>query len=244
MGKKALAKVHSLFPTAQLQFEPCDVSNEQHIQHVVAVAVRTWGKLNIMFNNAGIMHPSDDDAITTPEDVWDLTMRINVKGVWYGCKAAIQAMRQNPIIDARTARREPGSVINTASFVGLMGAATAQLAYTSSKGAVLAMTRELAMIHARENIRFNSLCPGPLHTPLLMDFLNTEEKKQRRLVHLPMGRFGEAIEQAWAVVWLASEESSYVTGQELSVDGGLTRAYVTPTGDTSSLCPHPPITQL
>ncbi|CEG78089.1 Putative Glucose 1-dehydrogenase [Rhizopus microsporus] len=148
-------------------------------------------------------------------------MDINVKGVWYGCKHAIIAMRKSG----------GGSIINTASFVALMGAATPQLAYTASKGAVLAMTRELAMVHARENIRFNSLCPGPIRTPLLMDFLNTEEKKQRRLVHVPQGRFGEAIEQAYGALFLASDESSFVTGVDFRVDGGLASAYVTPEGE-------------
>ena len=120
------------------------------------------------------------------------------------------------------------AIINTASFVGLMGAATPQIAYTASKGGVIALTRELAVIHARENIRVNALCPGPLRTELLMKFLDTEEKKQRRLVHIPMGRFGEAREMAQAALYLASEESSYVTGTEFVVDGGITSAYVTP----------------
>jgi len=130
-----------------------------------------------------------------------------------------------------------GSIINTASFVAVMGAATPQLAYTASKGAVLAMSRELAMVHARDNIRVNSLCPGPLQTPLLMDFLNTKEKKNRRMVHLPMGRFGEAIEQAQTVLFLASDESSYITGTDFLVDGGLSNAYVTPEGRTLSKAP-------
>jgi NAD(P)-dependent dehydrogenase (short-subunit alcohol dehydrogenase family) len=121
-----------------------------------------------------------------------------------------------------------GSIINTASFVALMGAATAQLAYTASKGAVLSMTRELAVIHAREHIRVNALCPGPLKTKLLMDFLDTEEKRQRRLVHVPMGRFGEAEEMAKAALFLASEDASYLTGATFTVDGGITAAYVTP----------------
>ena len=121
-----------------------------------------------------------------------------------------------------------GSIINTASFVALLGAATPQLAYTASKGGVLAMTRELAVIHARENIRVNALCPGPLKTEMLMSFLDTDEKKQRRLVHVPMGRFGEASEMAAAALYLASDESSYVTGTEFTVDGGITSAYVTP----------------
>jgi NAD(P)-dependent dehydrogenase (short-subunit alcohol dehydrogenase family) len=164
------------------------------------------------------MHGSDDDAINTDEDVWDLTMAINVKGVFLGCKYGIPALR----------RAGGGSIINTASFVALVGAATPQLAYTSSKGAVLAMTRELGVVHARENIRVNALCPGPLHTELLMKFLDTEAKKQRRLVHIPVGRFGETEEMAYAALYLASDESSFVTGSEFVVDGGLTAAYVTP----------------
>ena len=155
-------------------------------------------------------------------------MKINVKGVWWGCKYAIEEMRKTG----------GGSIINTASFVALRGAATPQLAYTASKGAVLAMTRELAVVHAKENIRFNSLCPGPLRTPLLMEFLNTDEKKNRRLVHVPMGRFGEAIEQAKAALFLASDESSYMTGTDFAVDGGLCAAYVTPEGETISNSPH------
>jgi NAD(P)-dependent dehydrogenase (short-subunit alcohol dehydrogenase family) len=228
MGMKALAKITELVPGAKLKFVKCDVGVEAEVEGLVQQAITAFGKLNIMFNNAGIMHPKDDNAITTPEDVWDLTMRINVKGVWYGCKHAIKAMKQGG----------GGSIINTGSFVGLMGAATPQLAYTASKGAVLAMTRELAMVHAREGIRVNSLCPGPLKTPLLMAFLDTEAKKQRRLVHLPMGRFGEAVEQAYAAVFLASDESSYITGQDFAVDGGLTRAYVTAEGEPKSQCPH------
>ncbi|KAF9895977.1 hypothetical protein BX616_008421, partial [Lobosporangium transversale] len=158
----------------------------------------------------------------------DLTMNINVKGVWWGCKYAIAEMRKTG----------GGSIINTASFVALRGAATPQLAYTASKGAVLAMTRELAVVHAKENIRFNALCPGPLRTPLLMEFLNTEEKKNRRLIHVPMGRFGEAIEQAKAALFLASDDSSYMTGTDFVVDGGLCSAYVTPEGETISNSPH------
>jgi len=164
------------------------------------------------------MHSADDDAITTSEEVWDLTLAINLKGVFLGCKYGIPALR----------RAGGGSVINTASFVALIGAATPQVAYTASKGGVLALTRELAVVHARENIRVNALCPGPLKTPLLMNFLNTEEKKQRRLVHIPMGRFGEAKEMAQAALYLASDESSFLTGATFSVDGGITAAYVTP----------------
>ena len=168
--------------------------------------------------NAGIMHPDDGDAVSTSEAVWEKTMDVNARGVFLGCKYGIPALR----------RAGGGSIINTASFVALLGAATPQVAYTASKGAVLALTRELAVVHARENIRVNALCPGPLRTKLLMDFLNTEEKKQRRLVHVPMGRFGEATEIAAAAAFLASDESSFITGTEFLVDGGITAAYVTP----------------
>jgi NAD(P)-dependent dehydrogenase (short-subunit alcohol dehydrogenase family) len=202
----------------QATYAHADVSKAADCEKMVRVAETTYGKLNVMFNNAGIMHSADDDAITTSEEVWDLTMAINLKGVFFGCKFGIPALR----------RAGGGSVINTASFVALIGAATPQVAYTASKGGVLALTRELAVVHARENIRVNALCPGPLKTPLLMNFLNTEEKKQRRLVHIPMGRFGEAKEMAQAALYLASDESSFLTGATFSVDGGITAAYVTP----------------
>jgi len=195
-----------------------DVSKAAECQRMVAAAEQEFGKLNVLFNNAGIMHAKDDDAISTSEEVWDLTLDINAKGVFLGCKYGIPALK----------RAGGGSIINTASFVARLGAATPQVAYTASKGAVLAMTRELAVIHARQHIRVNALSPGPLKTELLMSFLNTEAKKQRRLVHVPMGRFGEAEEIARAALFLASDESSYVTGTEFLVDGGITAAYVTP----------------
>ena len=195
-----------------------DVSKAGDCQSMVAAAEKNFGRLNVLFNNAGIMHGKDDDAVSTSEEVWDLTLDVNAKGVFLGCKYGIPALR----------RAGGGSVINTASFVARLGAATPQIAYTASKGAVLAMTRELAVIHARQNIRVNALSPGPLKTELLMSFLNTEAKKQRRLVHVPMGRFGEAEEIARAALFLASDESSYITGTEFLVDGGLTAAYVTP----------------
>jgi NAD(P)-dependent dehydrogenase (short-subunit alcohol dehydrogenase family) len=195
-----------------------DVSKAADCEQMVAATEKAFGKLNVLFNNAGIMHGKDDDAISTPEDIWDLTLDINAKGVFLGCKYGIPALK----------RAGGGSVINTASFVAKMGAATPQIAYTASKGAVLSMTRELAIIHARQNIRVNALCPGPLKTELLMNFLDTDAKKNRRLVHLPMGRFGEAEEIAKAALFLASDESSYITGTEFLVDGGLTAAYVTP----------------
>jgi NAD(P)-dependent dehydrogenase (short-subunit alcohol dehydrogenase family) len=195
-----------------------DVSKGADAENMVRVAEETFGGLHILFNNAGISHINDDDAVSTEEDVWDLTFAINVRGVFLGCKYGIPALR----------RAGGGSIINTASFVAVLGAATPQLAYTSSKGAVLSMTRELAAIHARENIRVNALCPGPLRTELLMKYLNTEERRQRRLVHIPMGRFGEAVEIAKAALFLASDESSFTTGSTFLVDGGITCAYTTP----------------
>lgn len=215
-GNKAVQMLKDL--GGEAAYVRADVSKATDCEAMVAFAESTFGKLNVLFNNAGISHADDDDAINTSEAVWDLTFNINVKGVWLGCKYGIPALR----------RAGGGSIINTASFVALLGAATPQLAYTASKGAVLSMSRELAAIHARENIRVNALCPGPLNTELLMKYLNTPERKQRRLVHIPMGRFGEAKEIAYAVLYLASDESSFVTGTEFMVDGGITAAYTTP----------------
>ena len=195
-----------------------DVSVDGDCQSMIELAESTYGRLDVLFNNAGIMHSADDDAVSTDEAIWDLTMSVNAKGVFLGCKHGIPALQ----------RAGGGSIINTASFVAILGAATPQIAYTASKGAVLALTRELAVVHARQNIRVNALCPGPLRTELLMKFLDTEAKKNRRLVHVPMGRFGEAREMAQAALWLASDESSYVTGADFVVDGGITAAYVTP----------------
>jgi NAD(P)-dependent dehydrogenase (short-subunit alcohol dehydrogenase family) len=195
-----------------------DVASSEDSARAVAAAEEAFGALHVAFNNAGIMLDEDGDAESTDEAVWDTTMAVNLKGVFLGCKHQIPALR----------RAGGGSIINTASFVALMGAATPQLAYTASKGGVLALTRELAVIHAREGIRVNALCPGPLRTELLMRFLDTDEKQQRRLVHIPMGRFGEAAEMAEAALWLASDESSFTTGAEFVVDGGITAAYVTP----------------
>ncbi|KAI5847482.1 hypothetical protein BZA05DRAFT_124050 [Tricharina praecox] len=200
----------------------CDVSKEDQVKAMVE-SVDEWGGLDVIFNNAGIMHAQDDDAINTPEAIWDLTHNINVKGVWFGCKHAVLSFRRHS--------KRKASVINTASVVALVGSATPQLAYTASKGAVLALTRELAIVHAREGFRFNNLCPAPLNTPLLQDWLGDDAaKRQRREVHFPTGRFGEAIEQAHMVVFLASDDASFVTGQELVVDGGMSKAYVTPEG--------------
>lgn len=215
-GEATVAEIRSAGQAAI--YVHADVSKATDCEAMVAAAEREYGQLNVLFNNAGIMHGSDDNAMVTDEDTWDLTMAINLKGVFLGCKYGIPALQ----------RAGGGSVINTASFVALLGAATPQIAYTASKGGVLAMSRELAVIHARENIRVNALCPGPLRTELLMKFLDTEAKKQRRLVHVPMGRFGEAAEMAKAALFLASDESSYMTGTEFAVDGGITAAYVTP----------------
>lgn len=195
-----------------------DIAKGRECEQMIAAAEKQFGKVNVLFNNAGIMDNRDDDAVKTDEEVWERTMSVNLKGVFLGCKYGIPALR----------RAGGGSIINTASFVAFLGAATPQLAYTASKGGVLAMTRELAVIHAREKIRVNALCPGPLRTELLMKFLDTEEKRQRRLVHIPMGRFGEATEIAKAALFLASDDSSYMTGAALMIDGGITAAYVTP----------------
>ncbi|KAK1573354.1 short chain dehydrogenase [Colletotrichum navitas] len=220
--EKAKAKVLSLIPSARVETKITDVSKEDQVKALVD-SVDSWGGLDIIFNNAGIMHARDDDAINTPEEIWDLTQNINVKGVWFGSKHAVLALRRN--------KKKKGSIINTASVVALVGAATPQLAYTASKGAVLALTRELAMVHAREGYRFNSLCPAPLNTPLLQDWLGDDiPKRLRREIHFPTGRFGEAIEQAQAVLFLASDESSFVNGHDMVVDGGMTKAYVTPEG--------------
>lgn len=195
-----------------------DVTDDGSVAALFRLAEEQFGRVDIVFNNAGVMLTGDDDALSTSDEVIDRTLAINVKGVIHGCRHGIPALR----------RAGGGSIINTASFVATVGAATPQIAYTASKGAVLSLTRELAVVHAREGIRVNALSPGPLETELLMSFLDTEEKRQRRLVHVPMGRFGQAGEMANAALFLASDESSFMTGANLLVDGGLTAAYVTP----------------
>ncbi|KAK7179241.1 hypothetical protein DPSP01_003507 [Paraphaeosphaeria sporulosa] len=221
--ERALEKLKSIVPDAKkLDTKVTDVSKEADVQAMVE-HLDSWGGVDVIFNNAGIMHADDADAVDTPEKIWDLTQAINVKGVWFGSKHAVLSFRKHG--------KKKASVINTASVVALVGAATPQLAYTASKGAVLAMTRELAMVHAREGFRFNALCPAPLNTPLLQDWLGDDAaKRHRREVHFPTGRFGEAIEQAQAVLFLASDESSFVNGTDFVVDGGMTRCYVTPEG--------------
>ena len=195
-----------------------DVARPADCEAMVVAAERRFGRLDVLFNNAGIMRSEDGDAQSTAEDTWETTMAVNAKGVFLGCKYGIPALH----------RSGGGSVINTSSFVARMGAATSQVAYTASKGAVLSLTRELAVVHAHQGVRVNALCPGPLRTELLMKVLDTEKKRRRRLVHIPMGRFGEATEVARAALFLASDDSSFVTGAELLVDGGITAAYVTP----------------
>jgi len=195
-----------------------DVSKESDAEAMVRTTIERFGRLDVLYNNAGIM-PLDDGSITDADgSIWDAVLSVNVKGVAFGCKYGIPAM-----IDSGG-----GSVINVASFVAWLGAATSQTAYTASKGAVLAMTREIAVEYARKGIRCNALCPGPIETPLLLALLSDEEKKQRRFVHIPMGRLGHAEELAKAALFLASDDSSYMTGASLIVDGGITAAYVTP----------------
>ena len=202
----------------QAAFVHSDVSNADSVEAMVRFAVDTFGSLDVLYNNAGIF-PGDDDSVTnTDEAVWDRVMDINLKGVFLGCKHAIPAMLESG----------GGSIVNVASFVALMGAATPQIAYTSSKGGVLAMTREIAVEFARKGIRANALCPGPIETPLLQELLADPARRERRLVHIPLGRFGRAEEIANAALFLASDESSFMTGSALVVDGGITAAYVTP----------------
>jgi NAD(P)-dependent dehydrogenase (short-subunit alcohol dehydrogenase family) len=195
-----------------------DVSSEADARAMVEAAVQRFGKLDVLYNNAGIMLGDDGSVDATDESVWDRTLAINVKGVAFGCKYGVPAMIAGG----------GGSIINVASFVAWLGAATSQTAYTASKGAVLAMTREIAVEYARKGVRCNALCPGPIETPMLMELLSDEAKRQRRFVHIPMGRLGQADELAKAALFLASDDSSYMTGASLIVDGGITAAYVTP----------------
>lgn len=196
----------------------CDVGDEHSLRDAVAHAVSTFGGLHVLYNNAGVSLADDDGPEDTPVEVWETTLRINVTGLALGCRFGIPAMLDSG----------GGSIVNVASFVAHLGAATPQIAYTASKGAVLSMTREIAVIYARQGIRANALCPGPVLTPLLAKYLSDEEKRERRLVHVPMGRFGEPIEIANGALFLASDESSFMTGQSLLVDGGITAAYTTP----------------
>jgi NAD(P)-dependent dehydrogenase (short-subunit alcohol dehydrogenase family) len=207
----------------------CDVGSEDSVRDAVQHAVDTFGGLHVLYNNAGVSLGDDDGPENTSVEVWDTTLKINVTGLALGCKYGIPAMRDTiAAAEGVDGRASSASIINVASFVAHLGAATPQIAYTASKGAVLSMTREIAVIYARQGIRANALCPGPVLTPLLAKYLSDEEKRQRRLVHIPMGRFGEAIEIANGALFLASDESSFMTGQSLLVDGGITAAYTTP----------------
>jgi NAD(P)-dependent dehydrogenase (short-subunit alcohol dehydrogenase family) len=196
----------------------CDVTDDVQVREAVNAAVDTYGGLHVLYNNAGVMLSEDDDPVTTPVEVYERTMDINVKGVLLGCRHGIPALLASG----------GGSIINVASFVAHMGAATPQIAYTASKGAVLAMTREIAVTYARQGVRANALCPGPIMTPMLAKFLSDDARRQRRLVHIPMGRFGEPVEIANGALFLASDESAWMTGQSLIIDGGITAAYTTP----------------
>jgi NAD(P)-dependent dehydrogenase (short-subunit alcohol dehydrogenase family) len=196
----------------------CDVTDPDQVAAAVHAAVDCFGRLDVLYNNAGVMLADDDDPVSTPLETYERTMAINVKGVLLGCRCAIPVMLDSG----------GGTIVNVASFVALMGAATPQVAYTASKGAVLALTREVAVSYARQGIRANALCPGPVMTPMLAKFLSDDQKRDRRLLHIPMGRFGEPVEIARGALFLASDESSWMTGQSLIIDGGITAAYTTP----------------
>ncbi|MEO8744876.1 MAG: glucose 1-dehydrogenase [Candidatus Dormiibacterota bacterium] len=212
-GEKTAAECREAF------FFKADVSDEKSVESMYAETSKRYGRIDILYNNAGIMPADDDSILVTEAAAWDRVQDINAKGVFLCCKYGIPHL-----LDAGG-----GSVINVASFVALMGAATSQIAYTASKGAVLSMSRELAVQFARQGVRVNALCPGPVETPLLMRlFSETPGAYERRRVHLPMGRLAKAREIANAALFLASDESSYVNGATFTVDGGITAAYVTP----------------
>ena len=203
---------------AEATFVRADVSRSADVEAAVATAVREFGGLHVLFNNAGIFPDGDGSPVDTSEDVWHRVIDVNLKGVFLGCKHGIPAILESG----------GGSIINTASFVAVMGAATSQIAYTASKGGVLAMTREIAVEYARQGIRANALCPGPVNTPLLQEFLSDPDVRARRMAHIPMGRLAEPGEIARAALFLASEDSSYVNGATFLVDGAISGAYVTP----------------
>ena len=211
-GGKAAAEAGGLFVAA-------DVTVPDEVAHTFAAAFAACGSVDIAFNNAGISPPEDDSILTTGLDAWRHVQEVNLTSVYLCCKEAIPYMQ----------RRGRGAIINTASFVAVMGAATSQISYTASKGGVLALSRELGVQFAREGIRVNALCPGPVNTPLLRElFASDPERAARRLVHIPMGRFAEADEIAAAVTFLASDDASFITASSFLVDGGISGAYVTP----------------
>ena len=200
-------------------FVKADVTNAADVENMYKVAFDTYGRIDIAFNNAGISPPDDDSILTTGLDAWERVLRVNTTSVFHCCKYVIPYMQ----------KAGKGSIINTASFVATMGAATSQIAYTASKGGVLAMSRELGVQFAREGIRVNALSPGPVNTPLLQElFAKDKERAARRLVHIPMGRFADDTEIAAAVAFLASDDSSFITASNFLVDGGISGAYVTP----------------
>ena len=201
------------------EFVACDVSDEEQVKALFDGVASRYGRVDIAFNNAGISPPDDDSILTTELDAWRRVQDVNLTSVYLCCKYAIGQMRI----------RGGGSVINTASFVAVLGSATSQISYTASKGGVLAMSRELGVQFARERIRVNALCPGPVNTSMLQElFAKDPERAARRLVHVPMGRFAEADEIAAAVTFLASDDASFVTASTFLVDGGISAAYVTP----------------
>jgi NAD(P)-dependent dehydrogenase (short-subunit alcohol dehydrogenase family) len=197
----------------------CDVTDKDQVDAMFATAKEKFGSVDIAFNNAGISPPEDDSILNTDLDAWRKVQEVNLTSVYLCCKAALPYMLE----------QGKGSIINTASFVAVMGAATSQISYSASKGGVLSMSRELGVEFARQGVRVNALCPGPVNTPLLRElFAKDEERAARRLVHVPMGRFGEPEEMANAVLFLASDESSFITANTFLVDGGISGAYVTP----------------
>jgi len=201
------------------EFVVADVSDEDQVRNLFDGVVARHGRVDVAFNNAGISPPEDDSILTTGIDAWRRVQDINLTSVYLCCKYVLPHMQ--------AAHR--GSIINTASFVAILGAATSQISYTASKGGVLALSRELGVQFARDGIRVNALCPGPINTPLLQElFASDPERAARRLVHVPMGRFGEPEEIAAAVAFLASDDASFITAAQFVVDGGITGAYVTP----------------
>lgn len=215
-GEAAVSDIHE--SGGEALYVRTDVSRAGDVDAAVATVVDRWGGLHVLYNNAGIFPADDGSVVETPESTWDRVMDINLKGVFLMCRYGIPAMLDSG----------GGSIINVASFVALMGAATPQIAYTASKGGVLSMTREIAVEFARRGIRANALCPGPIETPLLAELLADPARRERRLVHIPVGRFGRGEEIANAALFLASDESSFTTGSTFVVDGGITAAYVTP----------------
>jgi len=200
-------------------FIAADVTSEDQVRQLFDDVAGQFGRVDVAFNNAGISPPDDDSILTTGLDAWRRVQEVNLTSVYLCCKYAIGHMR----------RQGKGSIINTASFVAVLGAATSQISYTASKGGVLAMSRELGVQFAREGIRVNALCPGPVNTPLLRElFAKDPERAARRLVHVPVGRFAEAAEIAAAVAFLASDDASFITASTFLVDGGISGAYVTP----------------